>query len=223
PHIAEAHDSEDLVVAGWWLMREAVGVALAGDLTGGATIAAQACGQMAKLGVAHEDRPYPYSLAVDMPGELRHRATRDRITAPPARCARWTAYGRGSPVRPSPSPDYVPYSSSGRTSMPASLRCRSVMGVGAPVSGSPPLDAFGNAITSRIASVPARVAASRSRPNAMPPCGGGPNLNASSRKPNFDSASSRDSPITSKTRCCISARWIRIDPPPRSMPLPTTS
>src|SRR3954464_8464309 len=57
--------------------------------------------------------------------------------------------------------------------MPASLRCSSVIGVGAPVNGSPPLEAFGKAITSRIDSVPARVAVSRSTPNAMPPFGGG--------------------------------------------------
>ena len=36
-------------------------------------------------------------------------------------------------------------------------------------------------------------------------------------------ASSRESPIVSKTRCCISRWWIRIDPPPSSLPLSTTS
>ena len=63
----------------------------------------------------------------------------------------------------------------------------------------------------------------RSQPNAMPPCGGGPYRSASSRKPNCDRASSRDSPITSKTCCCTSGRWMRIDPPPISVPLHTRS
>ena len=39
-------------------------------------------------------------------------------------------------------------------------------------------------MTSRIESSPASSMQSRSQPNAMPPCGGGPYLNASSRKPN---------------------------------------
>jgi hypothetical protein len=46
--------------------------------------------------------------------------------------------------------------------------------VGAPVSGSPPLAVFGKAITSRIESEPVSRAHTRSRPNAIPPCGGGP-------------------------------------------------
>ncbi len=90
------------------------------------------------------------------------------------------------------------------------------MGVGAPVSGSRPEAALGNAMTSLIVGWPASSMTSRSQPNAIPPCGGGPYLNASSRKPNCDWASSRDSPITSKTCCCMSERWIRIDPPPIS-------
>ena len=100
--------------------------------------------------------------------------------------------------------------------MPASLRWAGVIGVGAPVNGSAPEAAFGKAITSRIVSAPARSITTRSQPNAMPPCGGGPYLNASSRKPNWERASSGDSPITSKTCCCIDERWIRIDPPPIS-------
>jgi hypothetical protein len=39
--------------------------------------------------------------------------------------------------------------------MPLSLRCAGVIGVGAPVNGSPPLAVFGNAITSRIEEAPA--------------------------------------------------------------------
>ena len=107
--------------------------------------------------------------------------------------------------------------------MPASLRCAAVIGVGAPVSGSDPEAVFGKAITSRIVSAPASSMITRSQPKAMPPCGGGPNLNASSRKPNCAFASCADSPITSKTACCMADRWIRIDPPPISYPLHTMS
>ncbi|MPM67719.1 hypothetical protein SDC9_114643 [bioreactor metagenome] len=57
----------------------------------------------------------------------------------------------------------------------------------------------------------------------MPPCGGAPNLNASSRKPNFSWASSSPMPITAKTRSWMSRRWIRIEPPPISLPLQTQS
>ena len=52
--------------------------------------------------------------------------------------------------------------------MPASLRCASVMGVGAPVSGSKPAPVFGKAMTSRIESTPASSAESRSHPSAAP-------------------------------------------------------
>ncbi len=62
----------------------------------------------------------------------------------------------------------------GTKSMPASARCASVIGVGAPVRGSPPDAVFGKAITSRIDEAPASSATSRSSPKAMPPCGGGP-------------------------------------------------
>ncbi len=79
-------------------------------------------------------------------------------------------------------------------------------------------------MTSRIESVPANRATTRSQPNAMPPCGGGaPYLKASRRKPNFSSASSWLMPITSKTRFWMSSRWIRIEPPPISLPLQTMS
>ena len=107
--------------------------------------------------------------------------------------------------------------------MPASLRCAAVIGVGAPVSGSSPDAALGNAITSRIESRPASSMIRRSQPNAIPPCGGGPKRSASSRKPNCDCASSLGSPMTSKTCCCMAGRWIRIDPPPISVPLQTMS
>src|SRR5262245_21646623 len=86
-------------------------------------------------------------------------------------------------------------------SMPASLRWPGVMCVGAPVSGSAPDAVLGKAMTSRIDSVLASSAHSRSKPKAMPPWGGGPYLNASRRKPNFSSACSLLRPMTSKTRC----------------------
>jgi hypothetical protein len=59
-------------------------------------------------------------------------------------------------------------------SIPLSRRCASVIRVGAPVSGSPPLAVFGNAITSRMESEFVKSAQTRSRPSAIPPCGGGP-------------------------------------------------
>ncbi len=64
--------------------------------------------------------------------------------------------------------------SAGSTSTPASLRCAAVITVGAPVSGSPPPPVLGKAMTSRIESAPVTIAAMRSIPKAMPPCGGGP-------------------------------------------------
>ena len=58
--------------------------------------------------------------------------------------------------------------------MPASVRWASVIGVGAPVSGSNPAPVFGKAMTSRIDSTPVSSAVSRSQPSAAPACGGGP-------------------------------------------------
>ncbi len=94
---------------------------------------------------------------------------------------------------------------------------------GAPVSGSYPLPVFGNAMTSRIESVPDSSAQMRSQPNAIPPCGGAPYFSPSSRKPNFSCACSRLRPITANTRSCTERSWIRIDPPPISLPLQTMS
>src|SRR5437763_13456925 len=62
----------------------------------------------------------------------------------------------------------------GTASIPASFRWAAVIGVGAPVSGSSPDAAFGNAITSRIVSRPASSISVLSQPNAIPPCGGAP-------------------------------------------------
>ena len=111
----------------------------------------------------------------------------------------------------------------GWASMPASWRWALVMGVGAPVSGSRPDAALGKAITSRMVGAPARSMHTRSQPNAMPPCGGGPYLNASRRKPNWERASAGERPITLNTACCIADWWIRMDPPPISYPLHTMS
>jgi hypothetical protein len=97
-------------------------------------------------------------------------------------------------------------------------RCRSSIGAGAPVSGSDPVAVFGNAMTSRIESLPERIAAMRSMPNAIPPCGGAPKSSASSRKPNRACASSRSIPSSSSTRRWTSGRWMRIEPPPSSEP-----
>src|SRR5271169_770807 len=96
-------------------------------------------------------------------------------------------------------------------------------GGGAPVRGSWPEAALGNAITSRMVGAPASSMHTRSQPNAMPPCGGGPYLNASSRNPNWERASAGERPITSNTACCIADWKIRMDPPPISYPLHTMS
>ena len=63
----------------------------------------------------------------------------------------------------------------------------------------------------------------RSQPKAMPPCGGAPKAKASSRKPNFSWAAASSRPISAKTRFWTSLRWIRIEPPPISLPLQTMS
>src|SRR6202022_4764572 len=80
---------------------------------------------------------------------------------------------------------HVRSSSGGLASIPDSLRCCGVMGEGASVSGSTPPPDFGNAMTSRIESVPASSATIRSQPNAIPPCGGAPKGKAPSKNPNF--------------------------------------
>src|SRR5438445_509639 len=82
---------------------------------------------------------------------------------------------------------------------------------------------FGNAMTSRMESAPARSITSRSNPMAMPPCGGAPNDRASSRKPNRACASVSDMPSSANTRCWTSGWWIRMLPPPSSVPLSTRS
>ena len=78
-------------------------------------------------------------------------------------------------------------------------------------------------MTSRMESSPASSAVMRSQPNAMPPCGGAPKVKASNRNPNLSWASSWSMPIIANTRSWTSRRWIRIEPPPISLPLQTMS
>src|SRR5262245_14661335 len=81
-----------------------------------------------------------------------------------------------------------------RTRMWSSRSCCSLTSVGASVSGSAAVCVLGKAITSRMLSAPAISIAIRSRPKAIPPCGGQPNLSASSRNPNLTRASSGPMP-----------------------------
>src|SRR5690606_1115323 len=82
---------------------------------------------------------------------------------------------------------------------------------------------FGKAITSRIDCAPVISITRRSRPKARPPWGGAPYFSASSRKPNFSCCSSSLMPSTRNTVCCMALSWIRIEPPPSSVPLSTMS
>ena len=79
--IDEAEDSEDIVVAGWWLMRAAVGAAFEQGIAAGAALAVAAVDKMAVIGRAHEDMPYALPLAVDMLLELGDTASLERITS----------------------------------------------------------------------------------------------------------------------------------------------
>src|SRR6516164_2242309 len=63
---------------------------------------------------------------------------------------------------------------------------------------------FGKAITSRIDLQPAKSMTIRSRPSAIPPCGGAPEARASRRKPNFSLAISLFMPIIENTSDCKS-------------------
>ena len=82
---------------------------------------------------------------------------------------------------------------------------------------------FGKAIKSFIESSPANNEQILSKPNAIPPWGGVPNLNASNKKPNWFLASSLEKPRTSKIVSWSFLSWILIDPPPISTPLITKS
>jgi hypothetical protein len=110
-------------------------------------------------------RPVLRRCARRLPDGGRHADRRGRRPAGRRRAARRRRLSR---------PARRQASGAGGPSMPASSRCCAVMGVGAPVSGSPPPPVFGNAITSRMESEPVIMATMRSMPKAMPPCGGGP-------------------------------------------------
>ena len=79
--VDEAEDSEDIVVSGWWLMRDAVGKALEHGVAVGAPVAVAAVDKMALIGLAHEDMPYALPLAVDMLLETGDTASLERITS----------------------------------------------------------------------------------------------------------------------------------------------
>ena len=71
---------------------------------------------------------------------------------------------------------------------PSSWSCSASNSVGEPSIGEIALAVFGKAITSRMESLPVISATRRSRPAAMPACGGAPYSKARSKKPNIFSA-----------------------------------
>src|SRR3954468_22845862 len=75
--------------------------------------------------------------------------------------------------------------STSRNLRPSSSSCYSSTGLGARTSRSCAHCVLGKAITSGMESAPAMSATMRSRPKAMPPCGGAPYWRLSSRKPNL--------------------------------------
>jgi hypothetical protein len=75
-------DSEDLVVASWWMLYDAVRTAFADGVTAGAALAARAVDHVYGVGAANEDVPLAYSLAVDMLIESRDLDALARITEP---------------------------------------------------------------------------------------------------------------------------------------------
>jgi hypothetical protein len=82
PQDDSGKDSEDAVVAAWWSMHDAVRTALAGDLARAAEIIVQAVDQVCAIGVANEDVPLTFSLAVDMLLEVGDHAALKRVTEP---------------------------------------------------------------------------------------------------------------------------------------------
>ena len=104
-----------------------------------------------------------------------------------------------------------------------SSSCLSSMNDGASSMTSRPLLFLGNAMQSRILSRPANMLTKRSKPKANPAWGGAPYLNAFIKNPNCASALSRVKPSTSNIFSCSWVSWIRILPPPTSMPLHTKS
>ena len=74
----------------------------------------------------------------------------------------------------------------------SSRNCFSFTVDGAPAIRSCAWAVFGNAITSRIDGSPHMIATVRSRPIAIPPCGGVPYSKASRKNPNRSRASSSE-------------------------------
>jgi hypothetical protein len=72
--------------------------------------------------------------------------------------------------------------------MPNSFNWASATAAGAAVKGQLADWVLGKAITSRIELDPVINITIRSTPKAKPPCGGQPDCNASSKKPNFSQA-----------------------------------
>ena len=75
------------------------------------------------------------------------------------------------------------YFSKSVTEIARSLKASSLATLGASVIRHAAAVVLGNAITSRMLSVPVNSMVTRSRPNARPACGGAPNDRASSKKP----------------------------------------
>src|SRR5207302_8621943 len=88
----------------------------------------------------------------------------------------------------------------GTTRMWSSSSCMGSTGLGASSIKSCMLCVFGKAMTSRMFSVPAKSMMMRSMPGAIPPCGGTPYSNASSRKPNRSSMILSSRPSSLNTR-----------------------
>ncbi len=80
--VTTTEPDDDAVLHGWWLMREAVATALAGDEAAGAAIAARSVDASMQIGASHEDLPLPYSLAVDMLVDVGDLATLERLIPP---------------------------------------------------------------------------------------------------------------------------------------------
>ena len=78
-------------------------------------------------------------------------------------------------------------------------------------------------MTSRSDVAPASAIEMRSNPNAIPPCGGAPARNPSSKKPKRACAVSSSMPSSEKTLDCNAGLLMRILPPPSSNPSITTS
>src|SRR3954454_10795346 len=82
PERVPGRDSEDVVVAAWWLVYDAVRTAFEEGVDAGAPLVARAVEHVFIVGMANEDVPMVYSLAVDMLLEAGDLETLERITAP---------------------------------------------------------------------------------------------------------------------------------------------